>query len=251
LVLLDDGCSDGTSTMVERLLPELTILHGKGDWWWGGALHQGYLWLLKKNVLHDSIILIMNDDSQICNNFLENGVSFLAHRRRTLLVAECYELATNTLLDRGVYVDWKKFTFTPVTSTAEVNCLTTRGLFLRMSDLEEIGGFYPKLIPHYLSDYEFTIRARRKGMELCTTPSVVLSVNSETTGLQSVSTETLSGLFQSLCSLRSANHLWSWTFFIIITCPVRWIPLNLARTYAHACRAFCATVMKYLSFRRR
>jgi GT2 family glycosyltransferase len=30
----------------------------------------------------------------------------------------------------------------------------------------DLGGFYPKLLPHYLSDYEFTIRAHQRGYHL-------------------------------------------------------------------------------------
>ncbi|WP_223209857.1 glycosyltransferase [Picosynechococcus sp. NKBG042902] len=50
LVLLDDGSTDGTATMVEASIPNLTIIQGTGDWWWAGSLHQGYLWLKNKNL---------------------------------------------------------------------------------------------------------------------------------------------------------------------------------------------------------
>lgn len=64
----------------------------------------------------------------------------------------------------GVYADLKKLTFRQAKTKDEINCLSTRGLFLRVKDFKKIGGFYPKLLPHYLSDYEFTIRAYKKSL---------------------------------------------------------------------------------------
>jgi GT2 family glycosyltransferase len=242
LVLLDDGCQDGTAEMVQKRIPAATVLRGNGDWWWGGALHQGYLWLRKLAVNCDAIIVIMNDDTRFDPDFISNGVSFLQKGHRTLLMAEAFDDATKKNLDRGVHVDWDNFSFQPATSPKEINCLATRGLFLKMSDFLEIGGFHPVLLPHYLSDYEFTIRAYSKGMKLCTDPSVMLLLDAEKTGLQAVDSSTFRGVLRSLFSLRSANNLRSWIFFILLACPLRYVPRNLLRTCLHACKAFSRSI---------
>lgn len=249
LVLLDDGSTDGTSAMVQERVPALTVLRGTGDWWWGGALHRGYRWLNEQRVPAESVILMMNDDTRFAADFLAKGVSFLEQHRRTLLMAQCYHESTNEILDPGVHVDWKKLTFRSTDSAADINCLATRGLFLRWSDFHEIGGFRPRLIPHYLSDYEFTIRGRRKGMRLCTNPSVMLWMNSDTTGLQTINTSTVSDYLISFFSLRSVYHLRAWTFFILLACPLPWIPLNLLRVYFNPCKYFCKLVEGLFSAR--
>ena len=64
LILIDDGSNDGTSEMVRNEIENLTVITGKGNWWWGGALHQGYKWI-KKNVSDkNSFVLIINDDTE-------------------------------------------------------------------------------------------------------------------------------------------------------------------------------------------
>ena len=49
LILVDDGSADGSAEWVSaRLGKKVTILRGKGKWWWGGSLHQAYLFLSKR-----------------------------------------------------------------------------------------------------------------------------------------------------------------------------------------------------------
>ena len=50
LVLVDDGSMDETETMVRSYInvSQMTIIKGKGDWWWAGCLQQGIDWLNKK-----------------------------------------------------------------------------------------------------------------------------------------------------------------------------------------------------------
>ena len=37
LVLVDDGCTDGTADMVRSKMPDAVIIQGDGNLWWGGA----------------------------------------------------------------------------------------------------------------------------------------------------------------------------------------------------------------------
>jgi len=50
LILIDDGSSDGTAEMVQENISSLTVVRGKGSWWWAGALQQGYRWLREQNL---------------------------------------------------------------------------------------------------------------------------------------------------------------------------------------------------------
>ena len=42
LVLIDDGSTDGTDQMVREQVENLTVIRGKGEWWWAGCLQQGF-----------------------------------------------------------------------------------------------------------------------------------------------------------------------------------------------------------------
>ncbi|MDD2851698.1 MAG: glycosyltransferase family 2 protein [Desulfuromonadaceae bacterium] len=229
LVLVDDGSTDGTAEMVTKAIANCTVIKGEGDWWWGGALQQGYLWLKGADVASTSLVLFMNDDTEFADDFLERGASLCEDREKTLLLAQCYSKQSGRLIDAGVHVDWRRFTFAQAATPDEINCLSTRGLFLRAGDLMAIGGFHPFLLPHYGSDYEFTIRARRRGMNLMTHPSLSLVLDEETTGYPSFAASCRRESFHRLFSRRSVHNPLVWCSFVMLACPWPWKIVNLGR----------------------
>ena len=224
LILIDDGSTDGTSEMVTQQIEYLVVIKGKGNWWWGGSLHQGYLWLFHKSniLLHDDIVLIINDDTEIENDFLENGVNLISHDSQNLLLAQCYCQETNEILDSGIHIDWEKFSFQKPKSLEEVNCLSTMGLFLKAKDFFEIGGFHPYLLPHFLSDYEFTTRAYRRGFKLITNPLLKLWVNKNTTWNKKFDNKNLLEYMKWSLSKRSPENPIYMISFIILASPKKY-----------------------------
>lgn len=184
LVLLDDGSGDGTAEAVTAVLPETVVVRGNGTWWWAGALAAGCDWLEQTGVDESAIVLIMNDDVDIVDTFLGDGVGEFNAYFDTLLLARQMDATTGVELDRGggVHVDMIRFRFTAAASPEAVNCLPTRGLFIRWRDLRKVG-FLPKRLPHYFSDYEFTIRARQLGLRLKVADKVSVKIYPRRTGL--------------------------------------------------------------------
>src|SRR5260370_41207151 len=41
VVLVDDGCTDGTARNCQSEFPSVTILEGDGNLWWSGAINLG------------------------------------------------------------------------------------------------------------------------------------------------------------------------------------------------------------------
>src|SRR5574337_2198175 len=99
LVLIDDGSTDGTAEMVKSAIAPVTVITGAGNWWWGGALHEGYTWLRKRNPLLTDIVLIINDDTEFDGRLLEAAAAILGRQKKTLLLAECYGRENNRLID--------------------------------------------------------------------------------------------------------------------------------------------------------
>lgn len=214
--------------MARSLVPGLTLLRGKGDLWWAGSLHQGYRWVERANLPADDLILMINDDTQIAPDFLANAVA--AMRPASLLLAQAYT-SDGEFCEAGVFWDWKDFRCTGVPAHEEINCFSTRGLFLYVGDLLKLGGFYPRLLPHYLSDYEFTIRAHRKGLALISDPNVSLRFFEALTGIRS--TEGLS-IWQTLktnLSIKSSSNPFHWTSFVLLASPRRYLAANLLRVW--------------------
>jgi len=234
LVLIDDGSTDGTEEMVCDNIKELTVIKGQGDWWWAGSLQKGYEWLKSNNIPSTDLALIINDDTEFEADFLEKALNILSQRKKTLLLALCYSRRTKQLLEGGVHANLKWLFFRDATMREQINCLSTRGLFLRVSDFLEIGGFFPRLLPHYLSDYEFTIRAHRRGMRLMTDPSLKIWVDERSTGYHQFTGEPLGSLLKKYFSKKSAANPAAWSAFVILACPWPWKIINLLKVWVYA-----------------
>ena len=236
LVLLDDGSTDGTADWVKQALPGVTVIQGNGTWWWGGALHVGRQWLIKQNFDSEKFVMIINDDTIIAPDFLENGIKALESRPRSILFARNYSAKSGALLDAGVFADWKNLFFTCEIKPEQINCLSSRGLLLRISDLIAIGGFYPTLLPHYGSDYEYTYRAGKMGYQLWTVPEFRLSFDESSTGLQVIEARGLMDFWKKSFSKRSPKNPLMWSAFILISCPWLWKLHNLMRVWVRLVR---------------
>jgi GT2 family glycosyltransferase len=231
LVLVDDGSTDGTAEMVRSLIAGVTVIRGNGSWWWAGSLQHAFDWLQSRAGSED-LILIANDDTEFGPHFLEEGRRVMAEAPRSLLLAQLYSRQTRELIEVGAHVDWKRLEFRGVSSVDQANCFSTRGLFLHARDVIEIGRLHPLLLPHYASDYEYTIRARRKGFRLISNPTVRLLFDETTTGTHQVQTRSLRRFLSETFRRRTAVNPLLLTSFIVLACPPRLVPLNVLRVWA-------------------
>jgi GT2 family glycosyltransferase len=230
LILIDDGSDDGTAASVCDVIPSVHVLQGDGSLWWGGGLHKGYEYLASLPVPDDDVILIANDDIEFDEDVLEKTARYLQGNAGCMASAKCYSKQTGLLLDEGVVVDWRSFTFTRVSAEETINCLATRYLFMEAGTFKRSGGFHPKLLPHYLSDYEFTIRAHRRGVKL-SVADVAVYLDEKTTGMYYFEGRTWKECLTWSFSVRNPENPVYFTSFLFLTCPWRWLLLNLTRVW--------------------
>jgi GT2 family glycosyltransferase len=234
LVLIDDGSTDGTAAAVTAVLPDAVVIRGSGEWWWAGCLDQGCRWLRRQAVPAGTMVGLMNDDVGIEPEFLEQITEELARHPDTLLLARSLD-AAGRLLDEGggVRADLRRLTFVPTSDPGAVNCLPTRGLFLRWGVLERAGGFRPGALPHYLSDYEFTHRAWRRGLKLRVAATASVRLHEGTAGWtrDDLWRRKRAARVAAVFSPRFKDNPRAWIAFAWFTAPMPWrllLPLRIA-----------------------
>jgi GT2 family glycosyltransferase len=232
LVLVDDGSRDGTAEMARSMIPSATIIRGSGNWWWAGSLEQARRWLLRQPSRPGDLVLIANDDTTFEADFLASARRAMGDADRTMLLARPYSALTGMPGGIGVHVNWRSLTFRPASTPEEIDCFSTRGLFLRRADFVALGAFHTRLLPHYLSDYEFTLRAARRGFRLRTDPSVRLVMDETTTGIRKRDRRSVGAYLRSVLTIRATKNPVYWSTFVILASPRRRIPANLVRVWS-------------------
>jgi GT2 family glycosyltransferase len=229
--LIDDGSTDGTAEMVQARIPSTTILRGNGDWWWAGSLEQGLNWL-KKHVAEDRVVvLFINDDVHFAPDYLDRAIRLMTDKSRTLVLSRFRKPDTGEVQETGVTANFRRLTFTIAASGDHVNCLSTRGLFAHWGDIRAIGGFYPRLLPHYLSDYEYTLRAHRKGFKCETSADLLIEPNLEATGYREMHEASFVMFWRKYWSKKSAANPVYWSSFIVLASEPAWLLPNLLRVW--------------------
>jgi GT2 family glycosyltransferase len=231
LVLVDDGSSDGTAEMVRELLPTATILRGSGDWWWAGSLQQARRWLEGQPSRPNDLVLLANDDTTFEPDFLAAARSAMQAEPRSLLLAQPSSVQSGESIGIGVEVNWRRLSFKPAHRQEDIDCFPTRGLFLTRQAFHDLGGFHTILLPHYLSDYEYTIRARRRGYVLRSDPAVRLMMDEATTGIRAHDYRSVAAYLRSVFTIRATKNPIYWSSFVLLASPRRLIPRNLIRVW--------------------
>lgn len=236
LILIDDGSTDNTAQMVQAKIKNLTVLKGCGDWWWAGSLQQGINWLEQHGVEDRDIVVFANDDITFDADFLQKAVRIFDTLHAALLLPYLRDEKTGLPQESGVEADLQKLTFITATAPDKINCLPTRGLFIRIADLRKVGKFHPRLLPHYLSDYEFTIRAHRKGLRLITSADIAIDVDEGQTGYRNLENLDFIDFMKRYFSKKYVSNPIYWSTFILLTVPKSHILGRLFRLWAATAR---------------
>jgi len=240
LLLIDDGSTDNTVSRVQETFVNTFVRSGNGNLWWAGGLQKALNVLNGHTIKPDTIIVFMNDDTTFPPDYFERGVAELqALPRRTFLVSPGKYFPSGKFTHEAGITNWSRMQVKHFGNHPErIDHSTTRALFMRWTDLRIVGGFHPTLLPHYTSDYEFTMRAHRKGISFVPARKICAQFYDETTGSHGLKGMRFGQKFRMLFNRRFSFHLPSMFMFVWYASPLIWKIPNWTR--------ICITAVKHL-----
>lgn len=168
VLLIEDGCSDGTSDLCAAEFPDVHILHGDGNLWWSGAINVGVQYALKHGA--DAVVWL-NDDNRVepqtLGRMVESfkrvggGRSVICARVKSTLAAEDEWV--------GEPPRWHPdFGKGKTTDLAEGDVQIQhppggRGVLISAHCFRDVGLVDSRSFPHYSADHDFHYRAMKAG----------------------------------------------------------------------------------------
>lgn len=243
LLLVDDGCTDDTVAIARQSLPaeRLHVLRGDGNLWWAGALQMAYEHL-RLNCRPDDAVLLVNDDVTFDPQFLWNGMRLLTGHPEACIQAVSIDRRTGAVV-RGVVADVRRLHFRGTRPGEQPNCLATRGLLMSGATFRHSGGFRPRWLPHYLSDYEYTLRLNRQGVPLLCVDEFSVEFDAEATGDATYSNRGLRDFWTRSFSNRAKYNPMHWSAFVMMVCPMPLVPCHLIMIWLRFTRALVRNVL--------
>ena len=173
--LTDDGSTDGTLAAVAARYPEVKILHGNGNLFWGGGTRLAFAEALKAD--YDYYIWL-NDDALLKPNAL--SVLLNTHqqlirqgRPNSIVVGSMQDPVTKKTSYGGlVEYSWRPLKFRQIEPTTAIQeCQTLNGnLVLIPRSVAKIVGNLDPALPHMMGDFDYGLRAVKLGCSLYIAP---------------------------------------------------------------------------------
>ena len=197
VVLHDSSSTDGTTRIARRIRPDIVVIEGNQDQWWGEGTH---IAMEKCFSLGCSHAVMLNPDVIISSSNLLKLLSFVKHNPMTI--------ASALVLDKEhpKSIAWAGSIFGPVPwfpaaycnryiakrgsqpdtvgavpyKTSEVH---GRGVIVSRQNFQLLNGLDYKNFPHYGCDVDFSFRANSQGISLFVIPAAKVMVASQNSGM--------------------------------------------------------------------
>lgn len=226
IIVVDDGSTDGTKKMIQTEFPEVILLEGNGSLYWTAAINMGIKTALS---LKADFVLTLNNDTVAAPDFVEKMVLHADQKPPILLGALDINMKSKKAYYGGELFNWRSGASTYLLNVLkkeeqhglhEVSLFPARGLLIPRLVFETIGLFEEKQLPHYLADYDFTQRARKKGFKIYCNYDAKLFTYPEEGGDHKIrERKTMKNYFKHLFSIKGGGNLRNFTIYTLRNCP--------------------------------
>ncbi len=223
IIVVDDGSTDGTELMIMQEFPDVVVLKGDGNLWWTEATNWGIRYAQKKqDKSQENFILTLNDDTRVAPDYLQTMLDAYRTHKPCLIgsvsvdsdnpnkleyAGAAFELYTagGRHLSEDYHNNYRELA--ERTSYVESHSLPGRGTLIPMEVFDRIGLFDSKRYIHYMSDIEFSVRARKAGYRLIVNVPSVVYEYVEATGIQVERKISLKEFIEGFTSIKSPTNL--------------------------------------------
>lgn len=223
IIVVDDGSTDGTTLMINQEFPTVVVLKGDGNLWWTEATNWGIRYAQKtQNKQQENFVLTLNDDTRVAPDYLQTMLDAYRKHKPCLIgsvsvdsdnpekleyAGASFELYTagGRHLSDDYHNSYRELSAR--TSYTESHSLPGRGTLIPMEVFDKIGLFDSKKYIHYMSDIEFSVRARKAGFRLIVNVSSVVYEYVQATGIQVERKVSLKDFINGFTSIKSPTNL--------------------------------------------
>ncbi|OEK06774.1 glycosyltransferase family 2 protein [Roseivirga misakiensis] len=218
IVVVNDGSSDGTSSMLAETFPQAIEVIGDGNWWYTRSINEGIKRALEEGPSH---ILMLNDDIELDAQYFEKMIDGAQKQDKDTIIGSLsvtYEephLLTFSGVKDFQWWRYRSVDYHPIFQPIDLVdfkglvpsvILPGRGMLIPVSILEEIGLLNEDYI-QYGSDDEICLRARKKGHPVMVNWEAVVYSHHRLTGSgSSFVKESLGSHLRSYLSPYSRNY---------------------------------------------
>lgn len=231
ITIVDDGSTDQTRNYLLNKYPFVRYLSGNGKLWWTGSINLGLSQILT-SAKADDFVLTINNDCQIDPNYLSN---ILKHgNKHSIIGSKVIDSHTGVLWDRGEIIDWSRGKILGRRKSSDhIDAISTKGTLYPIKIFRDIG-LLSRQLPHYVSDYEFAIRAKRHGYQLKICETCIVRNDTRNTGIGDAlpSKLSLSSSLKLMFNRKSKLNIIDQFWFISLACPAKYKASNYLRLLA-------------------
>ena len=167
IFLVDDGSTDGTAQTVAEEFPDVHIIRSSGDLYWCGGMRAAWT---EASTADPDYYLLLNDDTTLQRRALDELMVLVPSPGELTIAVGAISNPAGTKQTYGGVINWSPAppTGAPLScETFNANCvLIPQAVFTRM------GMFYSGYT-HAMGDFDYGIRASRRGIQILQTPDFV------------------------------------------------------------------------------